>query len=437
MDLARDQFPDQHKELWPAIKKIPIEFKDKIIRTIQEEAQKKDPRSLKEIQKDFIEVGAYTIKHLAKQAVPKEMHDKIWSPLTVEIPKKTTSEIIQTLKEEIKMQDPLSLNEIGRNFKVSTEYVRKLAINTIPKEIYEETWKSYEDITADARKNIISDIINFKLNISEIAEKNGVSKSSVSNISQNKVFIENLEAHRERFPSDQNLELGNYTHRNLNSLLTKVINDVPNQKYYSEPNIFEDKRRPDGLILEDNNFIHQRLANPQTGEDLSEKLNLNPEILNHLKSTQLDFTNDIRDENLINKVEKYQSEDSLLIIVGTRWFLYDDIKYLPVDDKIKYPENVKVISHNLGADLIGIKGNDKEFYEKIIDFNYNHDLDSLRALYNFNLSSINTHGTEELKKDLIQKGFIKGNFSEYFNIVETNKEDLKEKQLDMDHFLNL
>ncbi len=435
-ELARNIYPDRYEELWPAIHKIPSKTKNEILKTLQNETQKENPKTLRDIHKDFPEVGSDTIKRLAQQAVPKEIHDRIWSPLTTEIPKETTAEIMRSLKEEIKKPDHLSLNEIGKKFKVSTEYTRKLAKSTITKEIYEKTWKPYDSITAETKKEMINDIKNTKLNISEIAEKHGVSQPSVSKISQNEVFKNNLDAHRERFPYDENLEIGNYSHLNLNSLLTRAINNIPKQKYYTEPNIYSDKRRPDGLILEDNNFIHQRLTNPQTGEYLRDKLELDPKNLDHVKSTQFDFTNDVSNENLINKIEKYQSEDTLLVIVGTRWYPYVDIKNLPVDDRIKYPENVRIISHNLGADLIGLEGKDKELYDKIIDFNYNHDLDSLKALYNYDLSSINIHNTEELKEDLIQKCLIKEDFNEYFNFEVINKKDDNGKQLDLDYFLN-
>jgi len=433
--LAKEMYPVEYEKLWPKIEKIPEEIKNEIISTIQNEAQKENPRTLRDIHKNFSKIGADSIKRFAKQAIPKELHDKIWPPLTTEIPKEITLKITKTLKDEINNPKPHSLNEISKFFDVSTEYVRQLAKKTISKQVYENVWSPHELITNTVKNNIIKDIVNTKLNISEIAEKNSVSPPSVSDISQRVVFQDNIDAHRERFPIDKNLEIGNYLHLNLNSLLTRAFDNISKQKYYAEPNIYSDNRRLDGLILEDNHFIHQRLANPQTGEFLREKLELDPKNLDHIKSTQFDFTSDISYENLLNKIEKYQSEDSLLVIVGTRWYLYDDIKHLPVDDKIKYPENVRVISHNLGADLIGLKGEDKNLYDKISEFSYNHDLDSLKALYNYDLSSINTHNTEELKNDLIQKGLIKKDFSELFNFEVRNNKDEKEKQLDLDYFL--
>jgi len=435
-DLAKEMYPEKYNEFWPAIEKIPEDMKVEIITTIKKEAQKENPRTLRDIHGDFPEVGADSIKRIAKEVIPKDVHDRIWPPLTTKIPKELALQITKTLKDEIHKPKPRPLNEISRFFGVSSEYVRKLAKKTISKQVYEDIWKGHEPITDTVKNDIIKDIVNTKLNISEIAEKNRVSPPSVSNISQREVFQDNIDAHRERFPIDKNLEIGTFTHLNINSLLTRAIANISKQKYYAEPNLYFGNRRPDGLILEDNNFIHQRLTNPQTGEYLRDKLDLEPKNLDYIKNTQFDFTNDVNDENLIDKIEKYQSEDSLLVIVGTRWFQYDDIKPLPIDDRIKYPENVRVVSHNLGATLIGLEGENKGLYDKIIDFNNDHDLDALKALYNYDLSSINTHNTEELKQDLIQKGLIKEDFSEYFNFEVLNKKDDKEKQLDLDHFLN-
>ncbi len=435
-NLAKKMYPEKYKNFWPAIEKIPKEIRSKIKITLKEEAQKENPRTLREIHRGFPEVGADSIKRIAKQFIHKDVHDKIWPSISTEIPKEIALNITQILKKEINKPNPRSLNEIGRDFDVSTEYIRQLAKKSTPKQVYEKTWKAHEPITNTVRNNILKDILNTKLNISEIAEKNGVSSPSVSKISQREVFQNNTNTHRERFPIDENLEIGTYTHLNLNALITKVINNIPNQKYYAEPNIYKDKRRPDGLILEDNNFIHQRLLNIKTGGYLRNKLELTPKDLNPIKNTQFDFTSDISDENLIKKIEKYQSEESLLIIVGTRWFQFDDIKPVPNDERIKYPETVRVISHTLGADLIGIEGNNKELFERMIDFNNNHDLNSLKAFYNYDLSSTYTHSTEELKEDLIQKGLIKEDFCEYFNFDEINKNDTKKKQLDLGHFLN-
>lgn len=433
MELARERYPNKYKDLWPSIGKIPKEIKVEIINTIQNEAQKEHPRILKDIHKEFPEVGADTIKRLAHQAVSKEVHDKIWSN---KIPENIKEKIREIVKNEVNLPNPRSLRSIKIKFGIGMESVTNIAKEVIPKETYEKIWPAPKEISPETRSEIIREIKYSKLNLNEIAEIHGVSSRSISNISQLSVFKEDIEKHRERFPYDENFEIGNYIHFNINSIIINSLNENSNEKYYSEPRIYPDGRRPDGLILENNDFIQKRLMNTKIGAYLREKLGLDLESLRRIKATQFDFTNDMCHENLINKIVKYQSQDTLLIIVGTRWYLYDEIKYLPVDDRIKYPENVRVISHNLGADLIGLKGKDKAFYERIIEHNYNHDLDSLKALYTKDLSSIKSHNTQELKKDLIQNGFIQENFNDYFSFDELIENDPKEKQLGLDHFLN-
>ena len=202
---------------------------------------------------------------------------------------------------------------------------------------------------------------------------------------------------------------------NINAILTNVIHESYNHKYYSEPSIYQDRRKPDGMILENNNFLHDRLTNPKNGQYLSISLKIDSNKIDHIKTTQVDFTNDVSNENIVNKIEKYQSKDTILMIVGTKWYPYEETKPLPDDARIKYPENIKVISHDLFADLIGLEGENREYYNKVIEFNYYNNLNSLKALYNYDLSYTNTHNTIELKQDLIQRNLIKESFDEYFD----------------------
>ncbi len=123
----------------------------------------------------------------------------------------------------------------------------------------------------------------------------------------------------------------------------------------------------------------------------------------------------------------------MLFIVGTKWHHYDEVMELPNDQMIKYPENVKVISHDLFANLIGLEGDNRTTYNRIIDLNYDNDLEAITALYNCELSYINTYNTEELKHDLMQTGLIKENFDDYFDFEVLNN---NRKQIDLDHFLN-
>jgi len=53
-----------------------------------------------------------------------------------------------------------------------------------------------------------------------------VSRTSVSEISINCVYEENLETHRDPFPFDKSFELGTYNHLCFNSITSKAIKDI-------------------------------------------------------------------------------------------------------------------------------------------------------------------------------------------------------------------
>lgn len=431
-DLAKKMYPEKYKELWPAFEKIPEETKVKIINTIQNEAEKINPRTLRGIHKDFQEVGADTIKRFAHKAVSKDIHCKIWSN---EIPEIMKEKIRGIIRNEINLPNPRSLHSIRKEFGVGYGSVLLIAKEEVPKEIYERTWPAPKEISLETKNNIANDIRYSKLNINEIAETYRVSTTSVSNISQNEVFRDSIKEHRERFPYDENFELGNYTHLNMNSVITKSLNEN-DEKYYSEPRIYPHGKRSDGLILEIDGFIQKRLSNSINGEYLIEKLELKAHNLDQIKFTQFDFTNDIGIENLLNKIEKYQSEDSLLIIVGTRWHLFDEIKHLPKDERIKYPQNVRVISYELAADFLGLINREKIYYDKIIDYNNDFNLNSLQGIYHNVLSKFVSYNTNDLREDMIQRDLIKENFNEYFQFEAIKNKDKNERQIDLDYFIN-
>ena len=284
---------------------------------------------------------------------------------------------------------------------------------------------------------IVHYIKHTNMNLHEIADKLGVYRKTISRISRNNVFHSNIEAHQTRFPKDLDLEIGTFTHKNINSMLTIVIDNNSNSRYYSEPKIYPDLRSSDGIIPEYNKFLEKRLKNPKNGRDLVDALGISPKDIWNIKATQFDFTNDLCEENILNKIEKYQSPDTLLFIVGTKWISYSEVKQLPNNDIIRYPKNIRIISHELFADFIGISGKDRVLFNNIIDLNNNKDLEALKTLYNYDLSSISTYNRNQLKEELIQKGLIKKKFSEFFNFDVLNKKDDEEKQLDLGHFLNL
>ncbi|MHA1987572.1 MAG: hypothetical protein ACW98D_13115 [Promethearchaeota archaeon] len=434
-NLAKARYPEQYSIKWPATLKVPIEIKREITKTIREESQKENPRTLKEIQNSLSSVSYDAIKQLAKKIVPKEIHEKIWAPLCKKIPTTITTQIEDHLKKEVIKAKPRSFNNIATQFGVSREYVRKTAIRIIPQPIYSRVWEpSLMELTEDKKKEIINYIQNSNLNLREIAKKSGVHRKTVSSISQNTVFSDDINDHKIRFPKDLDLEIGTYTHKNINSIATIVVNDS-NSKYFSEPKIFPDTRSSDGIIPEYNNFLKLRLKDPNIGEDLVKTLGIAPNC-QAIKATQFDFTNDISEENIIRKIEKYQSPETILFIVGTKWDYFNEVERLPNNSIIKYPQNIKIISYNLFADLIGICGEERETLDKVIEFNNNKDLDALKTLYNHELSFIDTYNTNALKDELIQRKLIKNDFDEYFHFTNLKSEEKIEKQLDLDYFLN-
>jgi len=435
-NVAKKLYPNQYSMKWPAVQKIPLEVKQDIIKNIRDETKKEKPRTLTEIHKSFPNVSSSTIKQLAKEAVPKEIREKIWSPICKKNPEYIRIQIEGCLNKEIMKSNPRSFDKIAKNFKVSREYVRSIARRIICQSIYKKKWEpSLKKLTEEKKKEIISYIENTSMNLHEIADKLGVNRKTVSKISQTDVFHDNIKVHQIRFPKDLDMEIGTFTHKNINSILTSVVDNNSNSRYYSEPKIFPDLRSSDAIIPEYNNFLEERLKNPNNGKDLMKALGISQIDIKNIKATQFDFTNDLCEENILNKIEKYQSPDTLLFIVGTKWISYCDVKELPNNDIIEYPKNTRIISHDLFADLIGISGKDRDLFNNIIDLNNNKDLEALKTLYNYDLSSINIYNGNQLKEELIQKGLIKEDFSEFFNFDILNKNDDKEKQLDLDHFL--
>jgi len=437
-NVAKKLYPNQYKIKWPAVQKIPMEVKQDIIKNIRDEAKKEKPRTLKEIHKSFPSVSADTIRQLAKKIVPKENYNKVWPPLLVKTPEYIRIQVEKYLKEEIRKSNPRSFRKIAKNFNVSHEYVRRTAIKIFPQTIYRKIWEPSLKVISEVKKKEIGRyVLNTNLNLQEIAEKCGVGRKTIARISQTDIFQDNINAHQIRFPKDLDMEIGTFTHKNINSVLTVVVDRNSSSRYYSEPKIFPDLRSSDGIIPEYNNFLGERLKNPKNGRYLVEALGISPKDMWNIKATQFDFTNDLCEENILNKIEKYQSPGTLFLIVGTKWISYSDVKELPNNDIIKYPKNIRIISHELFADLIGISGKDRMLFNNIIDLNNNKNLEALKILYNYDLSSNNIYNGNQLKEELIQKGLIKKKFSEFFNFDVLNKKDDEEKQLDLGHFLNL
>jgi len=104
----------------------------------------------------------------------------------------------------------------------------------------------------------------------------------------------------------------------------------------------------------------------------------------------------------------------MLYIVGTQWYPYDHVKPLPNDKNILYSENIKVISYELFSDFIKLQGKAKEHFERIIDLNYNTDLETLKKIHESN--NVKWNNKDRLRRELKQKGLIKRSVNEYFKM---------------------
>ena len=115
----------------------------------------------------------------------------------------------------------------------------------------------------------------------------------------------------------------------------------------------------------------------------------------------------------------------MLYIVGTKWYPYDSVKTLPKHEGILHPDNIKVISHDLFAEFIGLKADALDNYEQIIDLNYNSDISTLKSIHESN--RVERNNSSDLKRDLLEKKLIKKSMNEYFRIPK--KSDKMQKRL--------
>ena len=84
----------------------------------------------------------------------------------------------------------------------------------------------------------------------------------------------------------------------------------------------------------------------------------------------------------------------MILIVGTRWY---DKKYPNPIIHTRF-KNVKIIRHDIFADLIGLSGHLREEFENAIELNYNYDLKEMIAFKNIITDKYTKLGFEEYKK---------------------------------------
>ena len=371
------------------------------------------------LKKKGIYLSHHAIGNYARDHVLESKAEKIERfPSATEMYSKETYDKI---RKEVRKYYPIPQRWISKKLGVTRAVIQRVAKLENTKVEYERKWPAYDKISEEIRNSVIIDVNNTNLNISQIGDKFGISPHTVRHIAKEDVFKANEKSFEDRFPSNDYRLLGVSTHYCILDELTCYFNKNCNERFFAEPRIYPGNNKGcDGLILNDENFLQNQLKNGELSNLIHGiPANSIDSKFDHIKAIQIDLTNDITDQNIINKCNKYERPDLMLYIVGTNWYPYELIKRIPNDNSILYPENAKIISHELLADFIGLQGKERERYENIIDLNYDGDIDSLKRIHNEN--KINWYHKNDLRKELKQKRLIKRFVNEYFKIPYKKK----------------
>ncbi len=169
----------------------------------------------------------------------------------------------------------------------------------------------------------------------------------------------------------------------------------------SEPPIYSGSFKRADIGFENiSNYLQKLLIK----NNLFERLNIVPKNIDHFEFVQFDFTNLTTEGNIIRKAIKYQHYKVMTFIVGTSWRLKESTINIPNDKAIIYPENLKVISYNLLADLLDLQGDEKEGFLEIIKLNEGNKIEALRKMWKNDDQKLH-YAREDLK------GFLENNTS--------------------------
>ena len=182
-------------------------------------------------------------------------------------------------------------------------------------------------------------------------------------------------SHEDRFPKDFFADLGIILYNIIKHLVTMHFWGI-GFKSYSEiivdfnTNVCVDNF---SLNIKPYNCLH-RILNCK--RYLADEMDLDLDRLKKIKAFMFDYTNNVSEENYKDKIKKYQKKDILLFIVGTRW--PKRYKKRIIYTKFK---NVRIIKHDLFAELIELDGELLEMYDYTIDLNYIFDLNALKDIF--------------------------------------------------------
>lgn len=216
-----------------------------------------------------------------------------------------------------------------------------------------------------------------------------------------------IKLYSELWSPERSARMGQISHILINDLLTHFFKSL-GIFYFSEPRVYPDVI-PDGLLLITEELFNLLLSN----KHIINSLKIEPSDLASVKSLVVDFTSDTTENNILNKVRKYQKSDVMLFIVGTFWYSDDPIMRLPQDDLVFHPENIKIFSYKILLELFNLDKKFRQLFENITSSIANNNLEKLEDLRNDR--DIFRYGSEDLKKLLIKDGLIQEKISEYLN----------------------
>ena len=361
-EIAKKVYGDDYRKKFPT-GELSSEQRKEIIEAVS----KKNHDSLSKISREK-GVSQTAVIKIAKEAY-KDDYEK-------EFPTKVLSEgRKEAVKKAISKKEHGNLTEIAKETGVSQGTVAEIA-----KEVYEDEYEKEFPISAlstEKREEVIESVSkNDHGPLTEISKETGVSRITIAEIAK--------EAHgdkyREEFPMDLPALKGVLTHQLINIETKECFNlkrekdsEVP--EFRCEESIYEEsKKHADGGFSNDTKYLQKILS-----RELSEELKISTNSLEIIDDVQFDYTNNLSEDNVLSKVEKYERQNVFLFIVGTNWnkIWKDRVKEFPVLKDVRYPDNVRVINPDLFADLIGFKGDLREKVKRIIHFNETGDIDAL------------------------------------------------------------
>jgi len=421
-EIGRESYPEDYDMIWSAYR-IPSEVKEELLETINNEISKYDlgktPNSLRQIQRKYSKwvKSKDHIISIAKNLNP-EKYEEIWS--IPRIPEHIKIQVIEEVRKEIDKYymgiKPRTIKDIWEpdffQFIHAKDTISRIAKEAFPEE-YKLIWRN--EVPYDTRLDIIKDIVDFNdpnvRTMGQIAKKHGVSDTTISRISLNEV--ENLYpdfSHEKRFTKDYFADLGTVVHNILKYLVT-IHFWIIDFKIYSEIIVdFITGVSVDSFFLniKSHDYLYKIL---DCNRHLAREMRLDINELRKINAFMFDYTNNVSEENIDKKVKKYQKSNKLLFIVGTRW--PRKIEKRTIDTRYK---NIRIIKHDLFAELMGINGDLLETFEYIIELNYAFDLNALKESFiDIKEDLLNILGrylfvNDDLKKDLKKMGIEHADF---------------------------